>query len=67
MGVTFVGSTPVAKIVYETASKAGKRVLAQGGAKNPEDVMPDANLGENGPQLAQLCVQHGQAEVPRCC
>ncbi len=43
-GVTFVGSTPVAKIIYETASKAGKRVLAQGGAKNPEVVMPDANF-----------------------
>ena len=43
-GVAFVGSTPVAKLVYETASRAGKRVLAQGGAKNPEVVMPDAKF-----------------------
>jgi malonate-semialdehyde dehydrogenase (acetylating)/methylmalonate-semialdehyde dehydrogenase len=33
-GVSFVGSTPVAKHVYETAASAGKRVQAQGGAKN---------------------------------
>jgi malonate-semialdehyde dehydrogenase (acetylating)/methylmalonate-semialdehyde dehydrogenase len=40
--VSFVGSAPVAKIVYERAAKAGKRVQALGGAKNHMVVMPDA-------------------------
>lgn len=43
-GVSFVGSTPVAKIVYEVCAKHGKRVQAQGGAKNYIAVMPDANM-----------------------
>jgi malonate-semialdehyde dehydrogenase (acetylating) / methylmalonate-semialdehyde dehydrogenase len=42
--VSFVGSAPVAKIVYERAAKAGKRVQALGGAKNHMVVMPDAVL-----------------------
>ncbi len=40
--VSFVGSAPVARIVYERAAKAGKRVQALGGAKNHIVVMPDA-------------------------
>jgi malonate-semialdehyde dehydrogenase (acetylating)/methylmalonate-semialdehyde dehydrogenase len=40
--VSFVGSAPVARIVYERAGKAGKRVQALGGAKNHMVVMPDA-------------------------
>jgi malonate-semialdehyde dehydrogenase (acetylating)/methylmalonate-semialdehyde dehydrogenase len=40
--VSFVGSAPVAKLVYEQAAKAGKRVQALGGAKNHMVVMPDA-------------------------
>jgi malonate-semialdehyde dehydrogenase (acetylating)/methylmalonate-semialdehyde dehydrogenase len=40
--VSFVGSAPVAKIVYEGAAKHGKRVQALGGAKNHMVVMPDA-------------------------
>jgi malonate-semialdehyde dehydrogenase (acetylating)/methylmalonate-semialdehyde dehydrogenase len=40
--VSFVGSAPVAKHVYERAAKAGKRVQALGGAKNHMVVMPDA-------------------------
>jgi len=43
-GVTFVGSTPVARIVYRTCGETGKRVIAQGGAKNFLVVMPDADL-----------------------
>ncbi len=43
-GVSFVGSSPVAKIVYERAAKAGKRVQALGGAKNHIVVMPDADM-----------------------
>src|SRR3954447_26676069 len=43
-GVSFVGSTPIAKYVYETATRNGKRVQALGGAKNHAVVMPDADL-----------------------
>lgn len=43
-GVSFVGSSPVAKLVYETCTKHGKRVQAQGGAKNYIAVMPDADI-----------------------
>jgi malonate-semialdehyde dehydrogenase (acetylating) / methylmalonate-semialdehyde dehydrogenase len=42
--VSFVGSTPIAKYVYERASSAGKRVQALGGAKNHMLVLPDADL-----------------------
>lgn len=42
--VSFVGSTPVAKHIYETAARNGKRVQALGGAKNHAVVMPDADL-----------------------
>lgn len=42
--ISFVGSSPVAKYVYEIAAKEGKRVQALGGAKNHLVVMPDANL-----------------------
>lgn len=41
-GVSFVGSTPVAKHVYTTAAAAGKRVQSLGGAKNFMVVLPDA-------------------------
>ncbi len=44
--VSFVGSTPVAKYIYEQSSKNGKRVQALGGAKNHLIVMPDANLNQ---------------------
>ncbi len=44
--VSFVGSTPVAKYIYETSAKNGKRVQALGGAKNHLVVMPDANLNQ---------------------
>ncbi len=42
--VSFVGSTPVAKQIYETATRNGKRVQALGGAKNHMVVLPDAEL-----------------------
>jgi len=41
--ISFVGSTPVAKHVYQTGTLNGKRVQAQGGAKNAVVVMPDAD------------------------
>ena len=42
--VSFVGSTPIARYVYETATAHGKRVQALGGAKNHMIVLPDADL-----------------------
>jgi malonate-semialdehyde dehydrogenase (acetylating)/methylmalonate-semialdehyde dehydrogenase len=42
--ITFVGSTKVAKYIYATAAAHGKRVQAQGGAKNPVIVLPDADM-----------------------
>jgi malonate-semialdehyde dehydrogenase (acetylating) / methylmalonate-semialdehyde dehydrogenase len=42
--ISFVGSTAVARYVYTHGSAAGKRVQAQGGAKNPIIVLPDADM-----------------------
>lgn len=42
--ISFVGSTPIARTVYARAAASGKRVQAQGGAKNPIVVLPDADL-----------------------
>ncbi len=42
--VSFVGSTPIAKFIYETCARNGKRVQALGGAKNHAVVLPDADL-----------------------
>jgi malonate-semialdehyde dehydrogenase (acetylating)/methylmalonate-semialdehyde dehydrogenase len=43
-GVSFVGSTPIARYVYENGTRHGKRVQALGGAKNHMVVLPDADL-----------------------
>ena len=42
--VSFVGSTPIAKYIYETCARNGKRVQALGGAKNHAVVLPDADV-----------------------
>jgi malonate-semialdehyde dehydrogenase (acetylating)/methylmalonate-semialdehyde dehydrogenase len=42
--ISFVGSTPVARHIYETATRNGKRVQALGGAKNHMLVLPDADI-----------------------
>jgi malonate-semialdehyde dehydrogenase (acetylating)/methylmalonate-semialdehyde dehydrogenase len=42
--ISFVGSTPIAKYVYETGAKHGKRVQSLGGAKNHMLVLPDADI-----------------------
>jgi malonate-semialdehyde dehydrogenase (acetylating)/methylmalonate-semialdehyde dehydrogenase len=42
--VSFVGSTPIARYIYETGTRAGKRVQALGGAKNHMVVLPDADM-----------------------
>ncbi|HEX5281606.1 MAG TPA: CoA-acylating methylmalonate-semialdehyde dehydrogenase [Micropepsaceae bacterium] len=44
--ISFVGSTPIARYIYETAAKFGKRCQALGGAKNHMVVMPDADLDQ---------------------
>src|SRR2546428_490212 len=42
--VSFVGSTPIARYIYETGTRNGKRVQALGGAKNHMVVLPDADI-----------------------
>jgi len=42
--ITFVGSSPVARYIYRRAAEQGKRVQAQGGAKNPVVILPDADM-----------------------
>src|SRR5207248_5472127 len=42
--VSFVGSTPIARYIYETGTRNGKRVQALGGAKNHMIVLPDADI-----------------------
>src|SRR5699024_8012134 len=49
--ISFVGSQPVAKYVYETAASHGKRVQALSGAKNHTIVMPDAELDKTVEQI----------------
>jgi malonate-semialdehyde dehydrogenase (acetylating)/methylmalonate-semialdehyde dehydrogenase len=51
--VSFVGSTPVARAVYQRATHAGKRVQALGGAKNFVVVMPDADLDRAMPVITE--------------
>jgi malonate-semialdehyde dehydrogenase (acetylating)/methylmalonate-semialdehyde dehydrogenase len=51
VGVTFVGSTPVGRIIYRKCGETGKRVIAQCGAKNFLVIMPDADLERTIPAL----------------
>ena len=44
--ISFVGSTPIARYIYETAARTGKRCQALGGAKNHMIIMPDADLDQ---------------------
>ncbi|MDQ0894743.1 CoA-acylating methylmalonate-semialdehyde dehydrogenase [Agromyces ramosus] len=57
--VSFVGSTPIARSIYERASQQGKRVQALGGAKNHMVVMPDADL--EGAADAAISAAYGSA------
>ncbi|MCZ2405106.1 CoA-acylating methylmalonate-semialdehyde dehydrogenase, partial [Paenarthrobacter sp. Z7-10] len=50
--VSFVGSTPIAKYVHETATAHGKRVQALGGAKNHAIILPDADLDNAADHLS---------------
>ncbi len=57
--VSFVGSTPIARSIYQRASANGKRVQALGGAKNHMVVMPDADL--DGAANAAVSAAYGSA------
>src|SRR5262249_39957806 len=57
--VSFVGSTPIARYIYETGTKAGKRVQALGGAKNHMIVLPDADIAMAADAL--VCAGYGSA------
>ncbi len=61
--VSFVGSTPIARHVHRTASLAGKRVQALGGAKNHMIVLPDADIG----QAADAAVSAGYGSAGERC
>ena len=61
--VSFVGSTPVARYIYETAARAGKRVQALGGAKNHMVVLPDADMTE----AAEAAVSAGYGSAGERC
>ncbi|WP_017975352.1 CoA-acylating methylmalonate-semialdehyde dehydrogenase [Actinopolyspora halophila] len=61
--VSFVGSTPIARHVYETATAHGKRVQALGGAKNHMLVLPDADLD----QAADAAVNAGFGSAGERC
>ena len=50
--ISFVGSTPVARYIHETGTRHGKRVQANGGAKNHIVIMPDADMGKTVENLA---------------
>jgi malonate-semialdehyde dehydrogenase (acetylating)/methylmalonate-semialdehyde dehydrogenase len=54
-GISFVGSTPVARHVYARSAQFGKRVQAQGGAKNCLVVMEDASLSKAVPNMIASC------------
>ncbi len=54
-GVSFVGSTPIAKYIYEEGAKHGKRVQALGGAKNFVVVMPDADIPRAATVSTESC------------
>jgi malonate-semialdehyde dehydrogenase (acetylating)/methylmalonate-semialdehyde dehydrogenase len=61
--VSFVGSTPIAKYVYETGTQAGKRVQALAGAKNHMIVLPDADV----PMAADAAVSAGYGSAGERC
>jgi malonate-semialdehyde dehydrogenase (acetylating)/methylmalonate-semialdehyde dehydrogenase len=61
--VSFVGSTPIARHVYETGTRSGKRVQALGGAKNHMVVLPDADIG----QAADAAVSAGYGSAGERC
>jgi malonate-semialdehyde dehydrogenase (acetylating)/methylmalonate-semialdehyde dehydrogenase len=61
--ISFVGSTPVARHIYETGTRAGKRVQALGGAKNHMVVLPDADV----PAAADAAISAGFGSAGERC
>ena len=61
--ISFVGSTPIARYVYEQGTSSGKRVQALGGAKNHLLVLPDADLD----QVADAAVSAGYGSAGERC
>jgi malonate-semialdehyde dehydrogenase (acetylating)/methylmalonate-semialdehyde dehydrogenase len=61
--VSFVGSTPIARYIYETGTKHGKRVQALGGAKNHMIVLPDADIA----RAADAAVSAGYGSAGERC
>jgi malonate-semialdehyde dehydrogenase (acetylating)/methylmalonate-semialdehyde dehydrogenase len=61
--VSFVGSTPIARHIYETGTKNGKRVQALGGAKNHMIVLPDADI----PMAADAAISAGYGSAGERC
>ena len=61
--VSFVGSTPIAKYIYETGTRHGKRVQANGGAKNYIVIMPDADVPKpvHAPRSVARGTLHGRS------
>jgi len=62
-GISFVGSTPIAKYVYKKSAENGKRVQAQGGAKNSLVVMPDCNMDRS---VANMLASYYGCAGQRC-
>ena len=62
-GIAFVGSTPTAKYIYKMCGETGKRVIAQGGAKNFMVVMPDCDVPAT---VASLCTSFFGNTGQRC-
>src|SRR6266700_2089739 len=58
--VSFVGSTPIARYIYETAATTGKRCQALGGAKNHMIIMPDADMDQAVDALISVAVPVGE-------
>ena len=61
--ISFVGSTPIAKVIHQRATANGKRVQALGGAKNHMLVLPDADIG----QAADAAVSAGYGSAGERC
>ena len=65
--ISFVGSTSVAKYIYQTGTAHGKRVQAQGGAKNPVVIMPDADEDTTVKIINRQCLRLCRTKMPCCC
>ena len=65
--ISFVGSTPIAKYIYETCAKTGKRVQALGGAKNHAVVLPDMNSAADLDFVADSLIGAGYGSAGERC